>query len=329
MASKIFISYRRDDDPSAAARVRDGLAAAFGKASLFMDVDNLFAGQRFDEELAKALATCDVLIVAIGANWMDLLKARIASGERDYVREEIAEALRRKLVAIPVRVGREGRLAPLPQPDELPADIRDLVLYQKHDVTHERFGRDIAELIEAITFVRRSKRSGSVVPQVPWGWIGASAASALTLAYVGAYFAGMPIWWPMSAPAQPPVITASTTPVKAVRDIKAEEDRRLAATMAKRNAEEAERVRLAMEQERQRAIEAKRNAEETERRLKAEQDRQRAAAEAKQKADEAERQRLKTEEERLERLRAVGAAAPKPKAEDSSFARNPHSSSAD
>ena len=55
MPGKIFISYRRDDNPDAAARVRDGLAGKFGKANLFIDVDDLLAGQRFDEELAKAL----------------------------------------------------------------------------------------------------------------------------------------------------------------------------------------------------------------------------------------------------------------------------------
>jgi hypothetical protein len=46
MAGKIFVSYRRDNDPAAAARVRDGLAGRFGKANLFIDVDDLFAGQR-------------------------------------------------------------------------------------------------------------------------------------------------------------------------------------------------------------------------------------------------------------------------------------------
>jgi hypothetical protein len=56
MAGKIFISYRRDDDAAAAARVSDGLVSRFGKAKLFLDVDNLLAGQRFDEELAKALS---------------------------------------------------------------------------------------------------------------------------------------------------------------------------------------------------------------------------------------------------------------------------------
>src|SRR5215467_3636479 len=70
MAGKIFISYRREDDPAAAARVRDALASKFGKANLFMDVDSLIAGQRFDDELRKALAVCDVLI-AITADTVD------------------------------------------------------------------------------------------------------------------------------------------------------------------------------------------------------------------------------------------------------------------
>ena len=115
MAGKIFVSYRRDDDPNGAARVRDGLAARFGKTNLFMDVDDLLAGLRFDDELAKALAACDVFIAVIGVRWMDLLKAKASSGERDYVREETAAALERRIVVIPVRVGRDGQLTPLPR----------------------------------------------------------------------------------------------------------------------------------------------------------------------------------------------------------------------
>jgi hypothetical protein len=73
-----------------------------------------------DEELAKALDACDVLIAVIGPRWMDLLRARTASGERDYVREESAEALRRRIVVIPARVGREGQMPTLPRPGGLP-----------------------------------------------------------------------------------------------------------------------------------------------------------------------------------------------------------------
>src|SRR5262249_4069050 len=117
----------------------------------------------------------------------------ITSGERDYVREEIAAALQRRIVVIPARVGREGQLPPLPHAGDLPGDIRDLVLHQKQDVTHERFGRDISELIEAITIVRRSKRPEHAVSRGRWGWIGAMAASVLT---IGAYYIGVTVRWP-------------------------------------------------------------------------------------------------------------------------------------
>jgi TIR domain len=95
-AGKIFINYRRDDDPSAAARVRDGLAAAFGEANLFMDVDNLLVGQKFENQLARALEECDVFIAILGPDWLEALEKKIASGGRNYVREEIATAIARK-----------------------------------------------------------------------------------------------------------------------------------------------------------------------------------------------------------------------------------------
>jgi formylglycine-generating enzyme required for sulfatase activity len=238
MAGKIFISYRRDDDPAFAARVRDGLAGKFGKANLFIDVDDLFAGQRFDEELAKALAACDVLIAAIGERWMELLKAKITSGERDHVREEIAAALQRRIVVIPVRVGREGQLSPLPRAGDLPSDIRDLVLYQKHDVTHEHFGRDIAELVEAIRVVRRLNRPTSSVRQFHWGWIGAISALVLTIGYVG--INNIPASW-RGSPAgisDPSTITTLEAKRRADEEAKAEQDRQRAEAEAKRRADE-------------------------------------------------------------------------------------------
>src|SRR5215813_5369250 len=183
MPDKIFVSYRRDDDPNGAGRIRDALTAKFGRSSVFMDIDDLLAGLRFDEELAKALADCDVFLAVIGPRWMELLKSKSSSGDRDYVREEIAEALKRKIVVIPVRVGREGQLPPLPRADDLPDEIRDVVHYQKHDVTYEHFRRDAGALVDAITAVRRHVRpdSGRVSPRVLWGWIGAMAASVLAI----------------------------------------------------------------------------------------------------------------------------------------------------
>ena len=215
MSGEIFISYRRDDDPSAAARVRDGLAAKFGPANVFMDVDELLAGQRFDEELAKALAECDVLIAIIGPRWSEQLENRKASGERDYVREEIAGALERRIVVIPVRVGREGQLAPLPRQEDLPDDIRELVLHQKHDVTHEHFRRDVDKLVNDIRKVRGSsnklERAASILRWAP-GLV--AAVGAVFVGIVGTENVKDVGGWIRSifeGPEQPPVEMKSRT----------------------------------------------------------------------------------------------------------------------
>ena len=70
---KIFVSYRRDDAPGDARGIYERLGRSFGEGKVFMDVDQLLAGQGFDRELDKALAECDVLIAVIGSRWMDLL----------------------------------------------------------------------------------------------------------------------------------------------------------------------------------------------------------------------------------------------------------------
>ncbi len=132
---------------------------------------------------------------------MDLYQKRWASGERDYVHEEIAAALKSGVTVIPVLI--EG--AQLPRADALPEDIRELVLHHKQDVTHEHFGQNVAALVTAIKFTRQRKR-GAPLPPVPWGWISASILATSSLIYVGAHQFGVPVPWPGSsahAPLQP------------------------------------------------------------------------------------------------------------------------------
>jgi len=153
VAGKIFVNYRRDDAKAEAARLHDRLAQTFGAANVFMDIDNLLPGERFDLRLKEALAGTDVFLAVIGARWLTLLEARAGSGERDYVREEIAAALAAKIVVIPVLMDR----APLPKAASLPEDIRELALYHKHDVVYESFGRDVQALIVAIETHRQAR----------------------------------------------------------------------------------------------------------------------------------------------------------------------------
>lgn len=277
MTAKIFINYRRDDVPGDARGVRDGLAAKFGKSSIFMDVDNLLIGQRFDVKLAEALDSCDILVAVLGPHWMELLKAREARGDRDYVREEIAAALKRRIVVVPVRIGREGAMPAMPRSDELPEDIREFTLYQKHDVAHERFGRDIAELIDGIIAIRKETETGVLpVParaqqrgRVAFGLAACALAAA---AFVGAHSVGLPVPWPGAPPTQSGVVAAD------------------AATRAK--AEEEAKARSA-EVDALRAAAAK--AEDDRKRIEAEAAKLRAETEARRRADA---ETKKTEPER-------------------------------
>lgn len=302
MPAKIFVSYRRDDDPNAAARVRDGLAGQYGQANVFMDVDNLLAGQRFDIKLAEALAACDLLIAVIGPRWMDLLRAKLDSGDRDYVREEIAAAMKRGIVVIPVRVGREGTMPKMSRPDELPEDIREFVLHQKHDVAYERFGRDIAELNEAILELRKETAGGDKQPvkSAPWGKVAAAVAGFALLAGAGGYAVGL--FGKADAPPVQAVASSKSAEAerKRVADLQAEIERRDAA-LAK---EQSERQRIEAEAAKLRAdADARRKADDDARAKAAAEAARReqearakaaAEAEAKRKSDASERQRAAT-----------------------------------
>jgi formylglycine-generating enzyme required for sulfatase activity len=180
LEGKIFVNYRRDDSRADAARVHDRLVQTFGAANVFMDVDNLLIGQRFDKVLAKALNQCDVFLAVIGPRWMEQLRARQHTGDWDYVREEIAAALKRDTLAIPVLIER----TPLPRADQLPEDIRTLVMYQKHDIMHESFGRDVTALIEGI---KAARQAAAERPDVPWG-IFASVMIAIAVLAAALYF---------------------------------------------------------------------------------------------------------------------------------------------
>lgn len=90
-----------------------------------MDVDALEPGVDFVERIEAAVGSADALIVVIGRDW---LTARDADGARrlddpdDFVRIEVASALRRRIRVIPILVGG----AVMPRTEELPPVLADL-----------------------------------------------------------------------------------------------------------------------------------------------------------------------------------------------------------
>lgn len=146
----IFISYRREDSEGQAGRLYEGLSARFGDDRVFMDVAAIRAGRDFRREIEERVASCAVLLVVIGRNW---LEARDGAGQRrldnpaDFVRLETASALaRQQITVVPVLVGG----AHMPEAKDLPDDLKDLVFRNAVPLTHQRWDSDLDELVRDI-----------------------------------------------------------------------------------------------------------------------------------------------------------------------------------
>lgn len=170
MPSKIFISYRREDSAANALGICQYLEHEFGRKKVFIDVD-MRAGAKFPTELEKLLAECRVMLVLIGPGWVD---TRDNQGQRrldnpdDWVRIEIARALKRDITVIPVRVNG----ADLPKRTLLPEELQGLLDRQAVSVATTSFRNDMAGLARDIR---------SIPTPWPWRRFGIIAAALLLL----------------------------------------------------------------------------------------------------------------------------------------------------
>src|SRR5262249_19808776 len=149
MAGRIFINYRRGDDPGNTGRLFDRLQETFAPEQLFIDVDNIPPGLDFIRVLEEQVSQCDALLVVIGPRWLDAAdpqgKRRLDSPD-DFVRIEIESALNQGKRVIPVLVGD----ARMPTADELPETMRPLARRNAVRLTHERFRADTQGLVKAL-----------------------------------------------------------------------------------------------------------------------------------------------------------------------------------
>ena len=146
---KIFISYRRDDTSYIAGRLHDRLADHFGPEQVFRDIETLAPGVDFGERIDEAMRSCDALVALIGDGWTgvrDPAGSRRIDDADDWVRLEIAGALARGVLVVPVLVEN----AKIPSADELPKPIRKLARRNAMDLTDLRWDYDVQTLIEAL-----------------------------------------------------------------------------------------------------------------------------------------------------------------------------------
>src|SRR5947209_3268235 len=141
----VFISYRREITAGEARALFNELLGKLGKNSVFMDVDSIALGRDFRGALQKTLESCDLMLVLIGRDWAEVKdeegRPRLHN-PGDFVRLEIEAALKRDIVVTPILV--QG--AHMPAPEQLPAEIRDLVYRNGFELSHSRWESDFAEM---------------------------------------------------------------------------------------------------------------------------------------------------------------------------------------
>lgn len=149
MSGQIFISYRRDDSSGWTGRLCDHLSNHFPSNQIFIDVDSVELGEDFVKLIEKTVGSCDVLIAVIGKLWItscDHEGQRRLDNPEDFVRLEIATALKRDIRVIPVLV--DG--AAVPRPGDLPDDLKGLIRRNALQLSHDRFRTDAERLASAV-----------------------------------------------------------------------------------------------------------------------------------------------------------------------------------
>ena len=192
----IFLSYRRADTAGHAGRLDDVFEARFGPGTVFRDVESIDGGTDFVQAIEKALAGARVMVVLIGNTWAS--ETRPDGGRRlddpaDFVRLEVATALKQGLPVVPVLV--EG--AQMPAESALPADLKPLARLQAIELSEGRWAYDTGRLLETIARVAKLVPGGAgtrVRSRAVWY----AFAAILLAAVIGG------AWYALRPPAPPP-----------------------------------------------------------------------------------------------------------------------------
>ncbi len=149
MRGTIFINYRKDDSSWNALALYNELLKYFPKESIFKDFNTIRPGDDFVESIQKALSHCNVLLVVMSRNWLEVKDKhgnRRINDPDDLVRIEIATAIERNIQVIPVLFDN----IPMPTGADLPDNLRSLPRRQFVEIETTRFEADVKKLADAI-----------------------------------------------------------------------------------------------------------------------------------------------------------------------------------
>lgn len=141
----IFISYRNSDTSGETGRMVDHLKSVINPTYFFLDVENLGKGEFFPPLLKKYIDQCEVFIAVIGPTWGNF-NVDVDTDPNDYVRMELAIALKKKKRILPVLV----RQAKMPLPHQLPNDLKGFDQINAAELSHTRWQYDMDRIVETL-----------------------------------------------------------------------------------------------------------------------------------------------------------------------------------
>lgn len=146
---RIFVCYRRHDSGIIVGRIYDRLVNELGKENVFKDVDTIPFGVDFVKYLDGEVQKCSVLFAVIGPRWLEPGpegEPRLNDPD-DFVRIEIAAALRRDIPVVPLLV--DG--AQMPRADRLPEELKALSRRNGTEIRHDPdFHTDLTRLLSRL-----------------------------------------------------------------------------------------------------------------------------------------------------------------------------------
>jgi hypothetical protein len=159
--SEIFINYRRIDTMESAGHLYGNLCQMFGNRAVFMDTRRSIPwGADWDNALKDGLENCEVLVALIGPRWSTCERSpgkRALDEPDDWVRNEIATALRLSKTVLPVLIGRDTP----PSENELPTELRELrfQFIEAYPISQAHWQEDYAHLVNELKKTPKLKQA--------------------------------------------------------------------------------------------------------------------------------------------------------------------------
>ncbi|MFI7120362.1 TIR domain-containing protein [Amycolatopsis sp. NPDC049868] len=177
----MFLNFRKADSRWMRDRVYQALADRFGEGEFFKSGESIPAGADFAEILRRQAAECELMLVLIGTSWLDACGddgARLLDRTHDWVRVEIATALKAGNRVVPVLLG-DGTM--LPEASALPLEIAELGRLQFLRVPETHLAEELDRLCTAV---------GTLLPDIGCGSAVGTAAAAESAVTMTAHVSG-------------------------------------------------------------------------------------------------------------------------------------------